>query len=291
MRASSGAIAAGGVRATARALPRRFQLGGVRCARTALGLATRYLPAILFLAALVAGWEAWVRVADTQPYVLPAPSRIWEAFLETRGTLPAHTRATVTEAVLGLVAAAVAGAALAMLLAAVPFARRVLYPILVVSQTIPMVVLAPLLIVWFGFGTTPKVLVVALVGFFPIVVSMADGLMNADRDLVGLVRSMGAGRLTVLRFVLLPSALPGFFAGLKIASAYAVFGAVVGEWVGAHEGLGIFITRSQASFRIDRVFVGVAVIAFASIALFVAVALLERIAMPWKHVHSGEDNR
>lgn len=259
--------------------------------RGAAGLAVEYLPALLFLAALVGAWEVWVQVFDTKPYILPAPSRIWRAFLETRSVLPAHTRATMTEAVLGLVAAAVAGAVLAMLLAAVPFIRRVLYPILVVSQTIPMVVLAPLLIVWFGFGTLPKVLVVALVGFFPIVVSMADGLMNADRDLVGLVRSMGAGRLTVLRFVLIPSALPGFFAGLKIASAYAVFGAVVGEWVGAHEGLGIFITRSQASFRVDRVFVGVGVIALASIALFLAVSVLERVAMPWKHAHSGEDYR
>ncbi|MEJ5222802.1 MAG: ABC transporter permease subunit, partial [Tepidiforma sp.] len=133
--------------------------------------------------------------------------------------------------------------------------------LLVVSQTIPMVVLAPLLIVWFGFGMTPKVVVVALWGFFPVAVATADGLMHADREMVGLVRSMGANRLQVLRYIAVPAALPAFFSGLKIAAAYAVGGAVVGEWIGASSGLGLYITRAQTSFRVDRVFVAVVLIA------------------------------
>ncbi len=251
-------------------------------------MAWRYAPATALLVALIAGWEAWVRVFDTKPYILPAPSRIWWTFLDVRGLLPGHIRTTMTEAVLGLVYGAGIGAALAALIASVPLARRVLYPILVVSQTIPMVVLAPLLIAWFGFGMTPKVVVVALIAFFPVVVSTADGLTGADPEMVGLVRSMGANRLQVMRYVLFPSALPAFFAGLKIAAAYAVVGAVIGEWVGASSGLGLFITRSQRSFRVDQIFVAVVVVALSSIALFAAVHLLARLASPWTYVHQEE---
>ena len=261
-------------------------------ARYGARVAFDYLPPLALLGALVALWEAWVQVFDTKPYVLPAPSRIWEAFLEVRGTLPAHIRTTMAESLLGIAFAAVIGVALAVVIALVPLVRRVLYPLLVVSQTIPMVVLAPLLIIWFGFGMTPKVIVVALIGFFPIVVSSVDGLSNADRELVALVRSMGAGRLAILRYVLIPSALPGFFAGLKIAAAYAVLGAVIGEYMGGSSGLGLFITRAQTSFRIDRVFVAVVVVALASIALFAAVHVAARLATPWTYAAKpGEDTK
>lgn len=260
-------------------------------ARRLLAVAAQYLPAAALLVLLVAGWEAWVRAFDTKPYVLPAPSRIWSAFLEVRGTLPGHLRTTMAESLLGLAFAAVVGLALAVVIALVPLVRRVLYPLLVVSQTIPMVVLAPLLIVWFGFGMTPKVVVVALIGFFPIVVATVDGLTSADRELVALVRSMGARRLAVLRYVMVPSALPGFFAGLKIAAAYAVLGAVIAEYMGGSSGLGLFITRAQASFRIDRVFVAVVAVALASIALFAAVHLAARLATPWLYASTpGEGN-
>jgi len=253
--------------------------------------AWEYLPALLLLAALVAGWEAWVRVFDTKPYILPAPSRVWSAFLDVRGVLPGHIRTTMTEAVLGLVYGAVVGVVLAVLIASLPLVRRVLYPLLVVSQTIPMVVLAPLLIAWFGFGMTPKIVVVALIAFFPIVVSTAEALAGADPEMVGLVRSMGAGRLQVMRYVLLPSALPAFFAGLKIAAAYAVVGAVIGEWVGASSGLGLFITRSQRSFRVDQIFVAVVVVALTSIALFGVVHVLARLVSPWMYVREEETDR
>jgi ABC-type nitrate/sulfonate/bicarbonate transport system permease component len=252
--------------------------------------AAAYLPPLLLLAALIAGWELWVRAFDTRPYILPAPSRIWQAFLEVRPLLPAHLRTTLGEALLGLLAAAIVGVSLAALIASVPLVRRVLYPLLVVSQTVPMIVLAPLLVVWFGFGMTPKVIVVALIGFFPIVVATVDGLTNADRDMVGLVRAMGAKRHQVLRHVLIPAATPAFFAGLKIASAYAVAGAVIGEWVGASSGLGIYITRSQTAFRTDRVFVGIVLVALASIALFALVHLLARLASPWLYATKEEES-
>jgi ABC-type nitrate/sulfonate/bicarbonate transport system permease component len=250
--------------------------------------AAEYAPAAIVLAALVGIWEAWVRAFDTRPYILPAPSAVWDAFLETRGTLPEHVWTTLSEALLGLGIAAGAGIAIAVVLALAPFARRVLYPILVVSQTIPMIVLAPLLVIWFGFGMTPKVVVVALFGFFPICVATSDALLSADEDMVGLVKSMGGGRLARMWYVLVPSALPAFFAGLKIAATYAVLGAVVGEWVGAQSGLGIYINRAQRGFSTDRVFVAVAVIALISIALFGLVHLLARLVTPWMYAKEEE---
>jgi ABC-type nitrate/sulfonate/bicarbonate transport system permease component len=193
--------------------------------------------------------------------------------------------------VVGLLIGAFAGVVLALLLASIPLVRRVLYPLLIVSQTIPMIVLAPLLIIWFGFGLTPKIVVVALIAFFPIVVATTDALMRADSDMVGLVRSMGANRWQVLQHVLIPGATPAFFSGLQIAAAYAVTGAVVGEWIGASSGLGLFIERSRTSFQTDQVFVAVIVVALASLALFAAVHVAGRAASPWMYVQETEGDR
>ena len=243
----------------------------------------QYLPAALFLAALIAVWDVWVRVAGTPAYLMPPPGSLVDAFLDQRGVLPGHIRTTLTEALLGLALAALLGVTTAALIASLPLARRVLYPLLVVSQNIPVLVLAPLLAVWFGFGLTPKVVIVVLIGFFPIAVNTADGLMNADREMVALVRSMGADRLKVLRLVLIPSAVPSFLAGLQIGAAYAVIAAVIAEWMGASSGLGLFIVRSQRAFRTDQIFMAVVLIALISIALFVCVQLLARYSMPWRH--------
>jgi ABC-type nitrate/sulfonate/bicarbonate transport system permease component len=241
---------------------------------------------VLLLAFLVAFWQGAVRVFDIAPYLLPAPTDVWSAFFEIKGTLPHHIAATVTAAVLGLVVGAVAGVVLAVAITAVSLVRRVLYPLLVVSQSIPMIVLAPLLIVWLGFGMAPKVIVVALIVFFPVVVSTVEGIDRTDPDLTDLVRSMGAGRGTLLRQVQVPSAVPSFFAGLEVAAAYAMIGAVIAEWMGASSGLGIFLTRSQTSFRLDRTFVGIACIALVSVGLFLLVRLLSHRATPWLHTRS-----
>jgi ABC-type nitrate/sulfonate/bicarbonate transport system permease component len=263
-----------------------------RALRFAARTAWTYLPPLLLLAALLAAWEAWIRIGDVESYKLPAPTGIWDAFMEPpiRETLPRHTRVTVTEALLGLLAAIAIALPLALTIASLPLVRRVLYPLLVVSQTIPMIVLAPLLIIWFGFGLMPKVVVVALVGFFPIVVSTVEGLGSADPDMAGLVRSMGASRWQVMRHVSIPAAIPAFFSGLKIAAAYAVTAAVFGEWIVADEGLGVLINRSRAAYRVDRVFVAITVIALTSIALFALVHLLARLASPWMYVRKEDES-
>ncbi len=252
------------------------------------GRPARFLPPLALITALVAVWEIAVRGFRVPTYILPAPSEVWLAFLEVRTVLPQHIATTLVEALGGLALAIMVAVPIAAAIVLLQPLRRAVLPLLVISQNIPMVVLAPLLAVWFGFGVGPKVLVVALVGFFPIAVATTDGLLGADRDLIDLVRGMGARPARVLRTVLIPHALPSFFAGLKISASYAVLAAVIGEWVGASAGLGLFITRAQSAFRTDRVLVAVVVIAVISVALFAAVQVLSRLVLPYRHLPEQE---
>lgn len=244
--------------------------------------AERYVAPLTLLVVLLVAWEAAPRALSTPRWMLPTPTDIARAAVEVRDVLPGHVRTTMVEALLGLAVAATAGLGVALAIGSSALVRRLLYPLLVISQNIPLIVLAPLLAVWFGFGMLPKVLIVALVGFFPIAIATAEALLHADTELIDLLRTMGASRWQVLRIVRLPGAVPAFFAGLRISATYAVFGAVIGEWVGARAGLGLFITRSQTGYRTDRVFVAVIVIAAISITLFALVQLAARIAMPWR---------
>jgi ABC-type nitrate/sulfonate/bicarbonate transport system permease component len=246
-------------------------------------IAAGYLPAVALLGLLLVVWEVWVAVRDTPAYVLPAPSRIGEALVDDRRLLVTHVAVTALEAAGGLLAGAVLGLALALVIASWPLARRVLYPVLVASQTVPMIILAPVLVLWFGFGLAPKLVVVALITFFPVVIATVGGLLGADPELIELVRSMGGGRADTLRHVVAPSAVAAFFDGLRIAATYTVAGAVIAEWTGAEHGLGIYITRSQASFRVDQVFAAVAVVAVLSTALFGLLGVASRLASPWHH--------
>lgn len=231
---------------------------------------------------LLVAWEGAVRLFGMADYTLPAPSEVAEAMWRTRAALPRHLWATVSVALGGLVLGAVAGAVIAAGLSALPPVRRALQPLLVASQSVPAVVLAPLFIVWFGFGTLPRLLVVALVVFFPITVATTDGLVDADPELVDLVRAMGASRIGVLVRVRVPNAAGAFLSGLRIAAAYAMFGAVVAEFIGAEHGLAIYLNRSADSFRTDQVFVAILLIAAISVILFTAVAALGRVLTPWR---------
>jgi ABC-type nitrate/sulfonate/bicarbonate transport system permease component len=182
-----------------------------------------------------------------------------------------------------MVAAILLGLFLAILLDISTWIRRAVYPLLVTSQTIPMIALAPLLLIWFGFSLEPKVIVVTLYCFFPIAVACADGLLGTDPDLVRLMRSMRASRWQILWLVRLPGAMPSFFSGLRIAATYSVTGAIFGEYVGAYQGLGIYMETAAHSFAIVLVFAAILVTAVLSLLLFGLVALIERIALPWYH--------
>jgi ABC-type nitrate/sulfonate/bicarbonate transport system permease component len=243
----------------------------------------RWLPPVLLLALVILLWEAWVLVRHTPPYVLPSPGRVAGATPETLSLLPGHVATTMVEALAGLVLGAGVGVLLAAVLATYGVIRRVLYPLLVVSQTVPIIVLAPLLVLGFGYGLAPKIVVVALIAFFPVVVATVDGLDGADPEIVELVRSMGADRRRVFRTVRVPAAIPSFFSGLRIAAAYAVGSAVIGEYVGASSGIGVFIEISKRSYLIDRIFVAVVVTSLLSVALFALVTLAGRLATPWLH--------
>ena len=247
----------------------------------------RTTPPLIALALLAVSWEAGVRVFDVPDYILPPPSDVWTAFGDVRPLLGEHIRSTITEAFGGLVLGAFAGVALAGLLWMSSLIRRTLFPLIVISQSVPIIVIAPLLVLWFGFGLFPKVLVVALATFFPVVVATVQGLAGADRNTLDLFKTMGASRWHTARFVLVPSAAPPFFAGLRIAASYAVVYAVVAEWIGSQSGLGILLTRAQASFRADRVLVAVVCIALLSLALVGLVNLIARLAMPWHSSMKG----
>lgn len=241
-----------------------------------------WVPPLALLGGLVLVWELVVRLLDVPDYVLPAPSEVLAALVGNAEVIGGHTLSTVATAILGLLLGTVTGVTLAVVMAASAAARSALYPLVVVSQSVPMVVLAPLFVVWFGFGLLPRVLVVALVAFFPVAVATVSGLIAADRDQVDLVRAMGGSRRDLAEHVLVPGALPSLFTGLKVAASYAMFGAVVGEWIGASAGLGLYLERSRASFATDQMFAAVLVIAAVSVALVGLVFVLERAALPWK---------
>lgn len=243
---------------------------------------TRWLPPAGLLLGVLVAWEVLVRLLDVPAYLLPAPSEVGAVLVSDAGVVAGHAAATAGTALLGLALGTVTGVTLAVVMAGSSAARSALYPLVVVSQSIPMVVLAPLFVVWFGFGLLPRVLVVALVAFFPVAVATVGGLLAADRDQVDLLRAMGAGRGEVTRHVLVPGALPSLLTGLKVAASYAMFGAVVGEWIGASVGLGLYLERSRASFATDQMFAAVVVIAVVSVTLVGLVFVVERMVLPWK---------
>jgi ABC-type nitrate/sulfonate/bicarbonate transport system permease component len=242
-----------------------------------------YGPAFVLAITLLAGWELYVRSGQINPAVLPTPTGIVLALIDNWDVISVHTLQTLLETVLGMAAATLLGLLLAVMLDVSLWTRRAIYPLLVTSQTIPMIALAPLLLIWFGFDLGPKVIVVTLYCFFPIAVACADGLASSDPELIKLLRSMRASRWQMLWLVRLPGAMPAFFSGLRIAATYSVTGAIFGEYVGAYQGLGIYMETSANSHAIVLVFAAILVTAVLSLLLFGLVSLIERIALPWYH--------
>jgi ABC-type nitrate/sulfonate/bicarbonate transport system permease component len=244
-------------------------------------IARRWGPPLLFIAALLVAWEAYCRLAGVSPVVLPAPSRILEQLWSFRADAVRHTLPTLTETATGLAVSVVVSVAAAVVMDRFETVRRALQPLLVASQTVPVVAIAPLLVLWFGFGLAPKVLIVVLVTFFPVTIALLDGFAAASGEATDLLRSLGASRGQLFRKLRWPAALPSFFTGLRIAATYGVIGAVFGEYVGAYEGLGIWMQLSQNAFRTDLVFAAILLASVLSVALFGLVVVLERLVIPW----------
>jgi len=241
----------------------------------------KYLSSFSVFLLLLLLWETIVRCLEFKEYILPAPSRIGVVLVENIPLLWEHSLHTVNEALLGFLLAIVGGVILAMLMGIFPGIKRALYPLVVISQTIPIMAVAPLLIIWFGYNLLPKVMVVGLVCFFPITVSLVEGLEAADRDMVKLLLALGASPWQIFKMVQLPGALPSFFSGLKISATYSILGAIIGEWLGASKGLGVFMIRSMNSFLTVQVFAAIVVISLLSLVFFGLVVVLARVVMPW----------
>jgi ABC-type nitrate/sulfonate/bicarbonate transport system permease component len=242
----------------------------------------RLLPPLLAFTALLALWEALARADTSRARIIPAPSEVLAAMYRTRESLiTAHIPITVLEALIGLGIAFVIGVALAALLDFSPPLKRALYPLLVISQTVPVIAIAPVLILIFGFGIEPKIAVVVLFCFFPITVATVDGLTGTDPDLVALLRAMNATRWQTWRKVRLPAALPTMFSGLRIAATYSVGGAIIGEYITAQYGLGQYLRSAYSTGQVDQGFAAIVITAALSIGLVLAVMIIERLMLPW----------
>lgn len=239
------------------------------------------LPSWIAVIGLFAVWEASVRFFGIREFLLPAPSVIWTETIGVWPTVLNHTLATLGTVMLGFAASVVISLPLAMLIASSRAISAAIYPLLVVTQSIPKVALAPILIVALGANEVPRVIVTFLVAFFPLVVSSVAGLLATPPELIELGRACRAGRIQGLLRIRLPFAVPFVFGGLKVAAALSVVGAVVAEFVGADAGLGYLIQTSMAFFRTPLAFSAVVILAIMGIVLFQAVALVERIFFPW----------
>lgn len=242
----------------------------------------RWLPPLAVIAALLGLWELaarWELIADAlsiEPFLVPAPSDVAESLWTDRELLAENAWVTVQEVLLGFAIAVAAGVAFAVALHLSEVLRRAFYPLLIASQTVPVIAIAPILVVWLGFGIGPKLAIIALVCFFPITVNTLDGLRSVDPELPRMMRTLDASRVQILRRVEIPAALPFLFSGAKIAAVISVIGAVFGEWSGADEGLGHLILVAQGQVQTARVFAAVVVLSALAIALFGLLALLER---------------
>jgi ABC-type nitrate/sulfonate/bicarbonate transport system permease component len=248
--------------------------------RRRLGL-SGYLPALALFVALLLLWQWYASTGLVDPQLLPTPTAVWAVLVAQRDLYWYHTLVTLGETLVGFAVALAAGVLLGTVIDFSPWLRRAIYPLLVTSQTIPIITLAPLLVLWFGPGLFSKSIVVLLMCFFPITVALVDGLRGADPELLKLYRSFGAGQVRIFWSVRLPGALPVLFSGIRIAITYSVIGAIFGEYVGAEAGLGFFIELKQHSFATAGVIAAIAVTAALSIALFLLTALIERLALPW----------
>lgn len=242
----------------------------------------RVLPPLLLLALVILAWQGIASIPSIDNLTLASPVETWHSLVHDRSLLFDEAGITFVEVVLGLLISIVLGFALAVVMHLVRPLRDAAYPLLLASQAIPLLVLSPLFILAFGYGIGPKLAIVALICFFPIVVNMLDGLGSVPEDLLKLMRSLGTTRWERLWKVELPSSLPAFFTGVKIAATVSVIGAVFGEWAGADRGLGRLVLLANNQLQTPRVYAGTVLLTLMAIALFAFVSLVERLAIPWR---------
>ena len=216
-------------------------------------------------------------------YMLPSPIDVVKAFADNFSIMMKQAAVTLQETLYGLLIGIAIAFVIASLMDRFTIINKALYPVLVVTQTIPTIAIAPLLVLWMGFGMAPKITLVVITTFFPIAIGLLNGFQSVDEDAINLMHSMGARRLQIFRIIKLPNATASFFSGLRISAAYAVVGAVVSEWLGGFEGLGVYMTRVKKAYAFDKMFAVIVFISAISLVLMGIVVLLEKISMPWVH--------
>jgi NitT/TauT family transport system permease protein len=243
----------------------------------------RTLLPIALLVSIGVLWELAARFTDVPQYILPAPTAIADRLVRSWALLVDHSIVTLTEIIIGFVLGVVLGLGLAIPIAYSPLVRNTLYPLIVASQAVPKIAIAPLLVLWLGFDIWPKIVVTALMVFFPVTVTAAEGFSSVDRNLLDLLRSVHANPAQIFFKVRFPHALPQIFAGLKIGITLAVVGAVVGEWVGADSGLGYLLVYANTLLDSTLLFAALFLLIVIGVVLFVLVGILERVLLPWHH--------
>jgi putative hydroxymethylpyrimidine transport system permease protein len=238
----------------------------------------KFLRPLILTTGFLLLWQLLVTLTGAPPYILPGPLPVGHALIDKFPVLMSHLGTTLTEILLGLALGTILGTSAALVMILSPLLKRWMLPVLVVSQAIPVFALAPILVLWLGYGMASKVAMAVLIIFFPVASSFYSGMQRTEPDLLELARIMGAGPLAVLRTIIVPSALPAFASGLRVATAVAPIGAVVGEWVGSSAGLGFYMLHANARMQIDVMFAALTVLAVTSLALYFLVdRLLDRL--------------
>ena len=215
-------------------------------------------------------------------YMLPSPIQVVKAFISEFPLLMENSRVTLLEAAAGLFCGVAFWFGMAVLMDRYDKLYKAFYPLIVITQTVPTVAIAPLLVLWFGYEMMPKVILIVIVTFFPITIGLLEGFRSADKDMMNLLRSMGAGRLQIFRYIKMPGAMSRFFASLRISASYSVVGAVISEWLGGFSGLGVYMTRVKKAFAFDKMFAVIFLISIISLILMKLVDILQKKSMPWE---------
>jgi NitT/TauT family transport system permease protein len=240
---------------------------------------------VLMLSILLVGWDLAVRLLKIPPYLIPPPADVVVTLWKSWPTLLQAAVPTTLATVCGFLASAVVGVVAAIAITSSPTIESYVYPLLVFSQSIPKIAIAPLMVVWFGFGIVPKILVAFMLGVFPVVVSSVQGLKSVESDMLNLARAMEANRFQVFRMISLPHAAPAIFSGLKISITLCVVGAVVGEFVGSNNGIGYVLQRSIGNFDLPFMFAALVLLSLLGVVLFWIIDIIERLTIPWHASH------
>lgn len=245
---------------------------------------TNKIPATIALFIILLVWYGLSQSDIVPKYMLPSPVEVIKVLINDIDTILYHAKFTLLEAFYGLIIGVALAFFMATLMDRFSVINKAFYPIMIITQTIPTIAIAPILSLWFGFEMMPKITLVVITTFFPITIGLLDGYKSVDKDAIDLMRSMQASRFQIFRHLKFPSAIPYFFSGLKISSSYAVVGAVVSEWLGGFNGLGVYMTRVRKAYDFDKMFAVIIFIVIVSLILLLFVNITKRIATPWLKV-------